>query len=370
VARDAEAGFSDGAVDATSGSDVSTYADAMRGFDATSGDGGADASFRNEAGADATANAGVLRGVNLFGGWQGDYGGIDTFGPTTTLDYFRGKGLTTFRVGISWVDLQPTLNGPLSSSYLAMMDALVQNAKARGEGVAFVPLPGTYQGNDVGSSAVPIAALSNLWTQLASHYKNEPTIWGYDLLNEPNMGDSWNTTIAPQVIAAIRTVDTGHAIIVPTSTGGYGYNWANHTVGLPMSDPSNHLIYEAHFYFDTPPNGQYPDVNAVPSDVDAGAESAQAFVSWCIANHARCYAGEYGVPGGWTGGTELCTNGAPYTDPVWLTVLDNFLSYLDRNGILGTYWAGGPYGDVNDVGPTCAGVDRPQMAILEKHLGF
>lgn len=319
--------------------------------------------------ASSTVNAPVYRGVDLFGGWQGLYGGVDTFASPVTLDYFKSKELTTFRVGFAWPHLQPALNGSLDSNYLTMMDALVANAKARGQQVAFVPLPGDYNGNQVGSSSVPQSAFNDLWTKLATHYKNETAIWGYDLLNEPAMGDQWNTGIAPQAIAAIRKVDMTHPIIVPTSTGGYGYNWKFHTVGLPMQDPANSLIYEAHFYFDTPPNGQYPNVNAAPTDVNIGVERATDFVNWCNTNNQKCYAGEYGIPGGWTDGNATCTNGAPNTNPVWLTVLDNFLTYLDQNHISGTYWAGGPYGDINDVGPTCSGKDRPQMAILIKHLG-
>ena len=303
-----------------------------------------------------------FRGVNLKGGDQGLYGSADTFGTGTTLDWLKGKGFATLRVPFSWAHLQPSPGGPLDPAYLAMMDGLVAGAKIRGMRVAFVPLhrPDTSY-----------TSLVSLWGQLATHYAGEQTIWGYDLMNEPD-GNAWNITTLPAIVAAIRAVDMSHTIIVETSTGGWGQDWAAHLEGLPVSDPANNVLYEGHFYFDTPANGEYPHGTAfdVPNgDLNIGVERATDFVTWCRTSGVRCYAGEYGIPGGWTDGNASCTNGTPYTDPRWLTVLDRFLGYLDQNHISGTYWEAGPFGDINDLGPTCSGQDRPQMAILQRHLG-
>jgi len=307
------------------------------------------------------------RGVNLFGGWQGLYGGQSVFGPNTALDYFKAKGLDTYRVGFAWEQLQPALFGTFDTKYLALMDDLVSRCKARNLRLSFVPIPGAWKGNQPGSNPVTSEAFNDMWTKLATHYKDETTLWGYDLLNEPNMGDSWNTNLAPSAILAIRKVDSIHPIIVPTSCGGYGHYWNYHTVGLPMHDPANNLIYQAHFYFDNPPNGQYPHgYDATPT---IGPEHAKDFVDWCKNHSAVCYVGEYGIPGGWTSGNANCTIGPCQNDPRWNVVIDNFLTYLDQNSISATYWAGGPYGDTCDIGPTCDGCDRPQMAILVKHLG-
>lgn len=321
------------------------------------------------------SNTTVVRGVNLMGGWQSLYGSSDNFATTQQLDYYKSKGLNTFRVGFLWDKLQPTLRGPLDATYLAKMDKLVADARARGQKITFVPLPGKWKGNDVGTAAVPQDAFNDLWIKLATKYKGESAIWGYSLINEPGMGDVWNISIAPGAIAAIRTVDMVKPIIVPTSTGGYAHNHKYHLIGLPMQDPANNLIYEAHVYFDSPPDGVYNDGFDVPNaNLNIGIDRAKDFVQWCVSNNQKCYFGEYGIPAGWSMGTPTCSFlGGTNKDTRWLTILDNFMAYLDQNKISGTYWAGGPYGDVNSAGPFCdtAGkmIDGPQMPILLKHLG-
>ncbi|MGO9697894.1 MAG: glycoside hydrolase family 5 protein [Xanthobacteraceae bacterium] len=60
-----------------------------------------------------------------------------------------------------------------------------------------------------------------LWRALAGHYRDDPTILGYDLLNEPispyNDMDYLNPRLEPlyrEIVAAIRGVDTNHAVLL------------------------------------------------------------------------------------------------------------------------------------------------------------
>ena len=60
-----------------------------------------------------------------------------------------------------------------------------------------------------------------LWRALAEHYRDDPTILGYDLLNEPispyNDMDYLNPRLEPlyrEIVAAIRGVDTNHAVLL------------------------------------------------------------------------------------------------------------------------------------------------------------
>ncbi len=71
-------------------------------------------------------------------------------------------------------------------------------------------------------SATSRQLFCDIWVKIAEHYKNEPVILGYDLLNEPvapyfENKDLLNTLLEPlykEVTAAIRKVDTNHIIIL------------------------------------------------------------------------------------------------------------------------------------------------------------
>jgi endoglucanase len=60
-----------------------------------------------------------------------------------------------------------------------------------------------------------------LWRALAAHYRDEPAILGYDLLNEPISPYSDETYLNPrleplyrEIVAAIRSVDTSHLVLL------------------------------------------------------------------------------------------------------------------------------------------------------------
>ena len=62
--------------------------------------------------------------------------------------------------------------------------------------------------------------------------------------------------------------------------------------------------------------------------------------------------------------------GIPNNDSRWLTVMDNFLQYLNENNIGGCYWAAGRWWkdyplSIEPTGST----DKPQMNLFAKYLG-
>ena len=89
----------------------------------------------------------------------------------------------------------------------------------------------------------------DLWRRVAHRYRNNTTVMGYDLLNEPLPN---NPALQPfrgmleplykRLTAAIRTEDTHHAIILG------GANWdSDFSVFGPPFDPN--LIYQLHAYW-------------------------------------------------------------------------------------------------------------------------
>ncbi len=60
-----------------------------------------------------------------------------------------------------------------------------------------------------------------LWRAIAAHYRDEPTVLGYDLLNEPISPYSDEAYLNPrleplyrEIVAAIRSVDTHHVVLL------------------------------------------------------------------------------------------------------------------------------------------------------------
>lgn len=95
------------------------------------------------------------------------------------------------------------------------------------------------------------------WRKFAERYKNEPTIAGYDLLNEPNwafdgknpngMDDKSNTQIwslYKRITDAIREVDNKHIIFIE------GNGWANNFNGFP-GKWDDKLVISFHKYWNS-----------------------------------------------------------------------------------------------------------------------
>jgi endoglucanase len=115
-----------------------------------------------------------------------------------------------------------------------------------------------------------------LWEKLATRYRHESSLAGYDLINEPiaristsretaftsDASKVWND-LALHIIDAVRLIDPDHAIIFEPSPGGlpmaFGYS------GLPL--PRNNIVYSLHMYephtlthqgIDSPQSTVYP----------------------------------------------------------------------------------------------------------------
>lgn len=87
-----------------------------------------------------------------------------------------------------------------------------------------------------------------VWDRLANHYKDQPAVWAYDLVNEPVEGKvsdglrDWRTLVE-FVARRVRAIDSKKAIIVePGPHGGWG--------NLPFFEPLNvpGIVYSVHMY--------------------------------------------------------------------------------------------------------------------------
>lgn len=82
------------------------------------------------------------------------------------------------------------------------------------------------------------------WEKIAQRYKDNPTVWAYDLVNEPHFRDTrkWQS-LAQDLAEKIRAIDRSHRIIVESR-----YGHPNHIDELqPLSKISN-VVYSVHMY--------------------------------------------------------------------------------------------------------------------------
>jgi hypothetical protein len=119
-----------------------------------------------------------------------------------------------------------------------------------------------------------------LWKVIARRYQDEPTVAGYDLLNEPlpartGAAKTYQAQVEPlykRITKAIREVDSRHMIIVE------GVDWANDW--SVFSEPfDRNLVYQFHYYcWDNP----------------AVLKSVQQYLDYRDRFHAPVWVGETG----------------------------------------------------------------------------
>jgi len=266
----------------------------------------------------------VLKGVNLGGlmvmePWMcpGDSGGLpDTysiikeldsrFGVAeeqtlirdyqqawiTTQDFANIKkaGFNVVRVPVWWGNFYPIANvsnATWRSDAFTELDWIVSQAAAQGIYV-IIDMHGlvgsqstsddTGQENlnaywtnttDQGNSAY-------MWWQIANHYNGNPTVAGYDLINEPTGAPSNAAVISANasLYTSVRSADPNHIVIIEGTFG----NWDWSMLPNPSTEGWTNVVYEMHEY-------QYGGTEAT---VEAGSANQVADFN----NHAS-----YNVPG-------------------------------------------------------------------------
>jgi endoglucanase len=306
-------------------------------------------------------------GVNLIGPdfgpeLPGVYGETFIYPTTDEMDYFVGKGMRVFRLPFRWERLQSVQFAEFETAEQARLDKFVNDATRRGAYVIIDPHNGArYYGDIVGETEVPAAAFADLWSRLAERYRDNSLVI-FALMNEPfNMPTELWVADANAAIQAIRATGAANLILVSGNhyTGAHswgldGYGTPNAIAMLAITDPGDNYAYEVHQYMDIDSSAGHE--TCVSSTI--GSERMAFFTDWLYANNKRGFLTEFGSG----------------TDDICLAALDDILTHLDENSdvYLGwTYWAAGPWWPADytsmSLEPT-DGMDRPQMAILGRHL--
>ncbi len=305
-------------------------------------------------------------GVNLagaeFGGnsLPGNYNQHYTYPTKAEVDYFTGKGMNVFRLPFRWERLQPTAYGNLNNTELSRIKNFIDYAITKQAHVILDPHNyARYYGEIIGSNELPADAFGDFWKKVALQFKGNPRVI-FGLMNEPHdMTTELWLEGANAAIAAIRSTGAENLILVPGNGWSGAHSWSSSWYGTPNSqvmlnivDSLDNYAYEVHQYLDSNSSG----TSEACVSTTTGADRLKNFTSWLRTHNKKGFLGEFGVAA-----NETC-----------MTALDNMLAYMDENADvwLGwTWWAAGPWwGDYMFSVEPENGQDKPQMAVLEKHL--
>ncbi|WP_425452308.1 glycoside hydrolase family 5 protein [Stutzerimonas urumqiensis] len=303
----------------------------------------------------------ALVGINLSaagfapGALPGKHGTNYFFPEKKHFAYYQEKGIELIRFPFIWERIQHDLDKGLNFDYLRLLERTLDYAEDHGQKVILdMHNYARYKGDIIGSPNVPYEAFADVWRQLAEKFKDHPALLGYDIMNEPHGTAGLWPGAAQAAVDAIREVDDETLIFIEGERWSSAFHWPQVNKNLLIEDPADRIVYEGHLYFDPDFSGRYQKGDAQNVDPMIGVERARPFVEWLKANGQKGFLGEYGIPG---------------DSPAMLEAMDNMLAYLNEHCVPSAYWAGGPgWGDYALSVEPRDGKDRPQMAVLQKHL--
>ncbi len=235
----------------------------------------------------------------------------------------------------------------------------------------------------IGTSNVPVAAFSDLWSKLATLYKDDQGVV-FGLMNEPtgqydSNGQSMTTAQwvinANAAITAIRATGAQNWITCPGNFYTGAWSWAtakdstssssstNAVAMLNVSDSLNKTVIEVHQYFDN----QY--AGTTQSCLSSDGESLLSSVtSWARTNGKKLFLGEFG-----SGNNSTCESAVAGST-------EGVLQYMQSNSDVWagwTWWSSVADNTANGQGAFNAtdfslapvnGVDSPYMSWLTPYV--
>ncbi len=174
------------------------------------------------------------------------------------IQYLKSIGFNSIRVPIHYKFFTPG-----NSEGFALLDRLVDWSRQAGLYVIIDMhcAPGGQTGANIDDSwgypwlfedAQSQAETIDIWKRIAAHYRDNPTVLGYDLLNEPIPHfpelAKYNNALEPlyrRITAAVREVDPNHVIIL----GGAQWDGNFKVFGAPFD---KNVMYTFHKYWTAP----------------------------------------------------------------------------------------------------------------------
>lgn len=158
---------------------------------------------------------------------------------TSDLDKIKSLGFTFVRVPFWWRNLQDKDRNWFRDNQgnvdFTRMDWIVAEAGKRNLRVLFdyhIWLDQNLKYDGISGVDSVVQHSAEVWKVVASHFKGNATVLGYDLLNEPT--GSWNAYVMDAMYQAVRSEDPDHIISIEW-TDVDTTRWKN-------------VVYQDHFY--------------------------------------------------------------------------------------------------------------------------
>jgi aryl-phospho-beta-D-glucosidase BglC (GH1 family) len=182
----------------------------------------------------------------------------DTWVQEADLDNIAALGMNVIRLPFWYLNVQEE-DGLWRADAFERMDWLVARAWQRGI-YTILDLHGAPGGQSANADTTgrlwPTAQLwtnpayqdrmVNIWERMAAHFRGNPAVAGYDLLNEPGGAPSttamWN--LMDRCYKAIRAVDPDHCTIIEGTFRSWNWNM----LPSPSSKGWTNVLYQMHAY--------------------------------------------------------------------------------------------------------------------------
>jgi endoglucanase len=198
---------------------------------------------------------GVATEQNLIHGYQTNWITIND------LDNLTNAGFNCVRMPVWWGNFYSITNTTSTgwrSDAFTVLDWFVTNCASRGIYVV-IDMHGVVGGqstsddtgwqnqNQYWTNSVDQAETAYLWSQIAAHYKGNPAVAGYDVINEPDGAPSGTASVWPAYASlyhTIRSADPGHILILEGTFG----NWDWSMLPNPSTYSWTNIVYSMHEY--------------------------------------------------------------------------------------------------------------------------
>lgn len=216
-----------------------------------------------------TSRFGEATKESLIKGYQ------DAWLQASDLDNIKNMGMNFVRVPILYLELMDKY-GNWKSNAWTKLDWLVSECSARGIYV-LLDLHGTFGGQNTfdncGQANSDPQLWKNtqyqdrtvaLWQGIATHFKGNPAVAGYDLLNEPDrVGKDQLNAFYNRLYQAIRQIDPDHIIFMEAA-------WDWNQLYAPSVYGWQNVVYELHYYAMS--GSQASDWNAQNNLIDSALQ--------------------------------------------------------------------------------------------------